>query len=251
MHNLGGQTYLVTGGSRGVGKAIAIELAKASCQVIILARPSVDLDETNSLVQSLSPTSYAVQCDMSSLESIREAAHTILSHTARLDGLIHNAGDIHPITPLLKANSHEWNRSMMVNLIGVQALTSELQSTLRGEHRVRVTTISSGAATRPLPSWSAYCTSKAGLEMWTRCLAEEGRAHHLSAISIAPGIVDTNMQRTIREASEDSFPLHSTFVDYYTNGDLSQPQEVARKMFTLLTTHTMEESGRRYDIRDL
>ena len=66
---------------------------------------------------------------------------------------------------------------------------------MKKSDRCRVTTISSGAAVNSLHSWSAYCVSKAGLEMWTRCLAEEGKSDNISAISVAPGIVDTDATR--------------------------------------------------------
>ena len=113
-----------------------------------------------------------------------------------------------------------------------------LASLLEGEHRVRVSTISSGASLRPLDSWSAYCTAKAGLDMWARCLAHEGAGDNISAISVAPGIVDTGMQADIRSANDDDFPLKSTFVDYHANGDLTNPMDVAEQLLPLLTEHS-------------
>ena len=139
----------------------------------------------------------------------------------------------------------------MVNLVGVQHLTQALHPALKGAHRARVTTISSGAALRPLASWSAYCTAKAGLDMWTRCLAEEGASENISAISVAPGIVDTDMQRTIRSSTAGDFPLLDNFVGYHENGQLTQPGDVAEALFGLITAHTLEQSGHRFDVRDL
>ena len=140
---------------------------------------------------------------------------------------------------------------MMVNLVGVQHLTQRLGAALQGDHRVRVTTISSGAAMRPLASWSAYCTAKAGLDMWTRCLAEEGASQNITAVSVAPGIVDTGMQTAIRSASEEDFPLRANFVGYHEDGQLSDPEHVAAALFPLITAHTVEQSGQRFDVRDL
>ena len=140
---------------------------------------------------------------------------------------------------------------MMVNLVGVQHLTQALHPAMKGAHRVRVTTISSGAALRPIASWSAYCTAKAGLDMWTRCLAEEGATNNISAVSVAPGIVDTDMQTSIRSASPEDFPLLDNFVAYHENGQLTQPDAVASALFDLITAHTLEQSGQRFDVRDL
>ena len=140
---------------------------------------------------------------------------------------------------------------MMVNLLGVQELTSLLSPLFEGGHRVRITTISSGAAVRPIASWSAYCTAKAGLDMWTRCLAAEGAEMNLSAISVAPGIVDTDMQATIRSSTGEDFPLKQNFVGYHEDGQLAQADEVAKKLMSLITEQTMNESGQRFDVRDL
>ena len=251
MSGIEGQTYVVTGASKGIGRAICLELAKAGAIVALLARQSDELNQATQEVQSISPQSFAVACDLANPAMVTGAATEILSMASQLDGLVHNAGDIHPIQPLLEADLSQWSRSMMVNLVGVQHLTQALHPSLKGTHRVRVTTISSGAALRPLASWSAYCTAKAGLDMWTRCLAEEGASENISAVSVAPGIVDTAMQQAIRSAPPEDFPLLDNFVGYHENGQLSQPEDVAVALFGLITAHTLEQSGQRFDVRDL
>ncbi len=251
MGELDGQTYVVTGASKGIGRAVSLELAKAGARVVLLARESPELERATAEVNGESEDSFAVACDLGDGDSIEQAATSILDAIEQVHGLVHNAGEIHPIKPLLKADVAAWSRSMMVNLVGVQHLTQALRPALLGDHRVRVTTISSGAALRPLPSWSAYCTAKAGLDMWTRCLAEEGEADNITAVSVAPGIVDTPMQLAIRSATEDDFPLRDNFVRYHEDGQLAQPETVARALFGLITAHSLEQSGQRFDVRDL
>jgi benzil reductase ((S)-benzoin forming) len=248
---LNDQTYLVTGASKGIGRSISLELARHGAQVILLSRASTELDQTLADVQSSVPSSFAVACDLGEASSIDAAVRHILADISELHGLVHNAGDIHPIKPLFGADTADWTRSMMVNLVGVQHLTQGLASALQGEHRTRVTTISSGAALRPLASWSAYCTAKAGLDMWTRCLAEEGAQHNITAVSVAPGIVDTGMQTAIRSAAPEDFPLLDNFVGYHENGDLSDADTVAKALHDLITAHTEAHSGQRFDVRDL
>lgn len=251
MSEIKGQTYLVTGGSKGIGRSICLELAEHGARVVLLSRASNELDQTLADVQALSPSSFAVPCDLGEPSAIDGAVHNILAEVSELHGLVHNAGDIHPIKPLLGASTGDWTRSMMVNLVGVQHLTQALASVLQGEHRTRVTTISSGAALRPLASWSAYCTAKAGLDMWARCLAEEGAQHNITAVSVAPGIVDTGMQTAIRSATPEDFPLVDNFVGYHENGQLSDAETVAKALYGLITAHTVEQSGQRFDVRDL
>lgn len=251
MGSLEGQTYLVTGASKGIGREVSLALAREGVRVILLSRPSAELNQTLADVQAHSPHSFASPCDLGESSSVASAAQTILSHEDSIHGVVHNAGDIHPIKPLFGADASDWARSMMVNVVGVQHLTQALAPALQGQHRTRVTTISSGAALRPLASWSAYCTAKAALDMWTRCLAEEGAADNITAVSVAPGIVDTDMQTTIRSASEEDFPLRSNFVGYHEDGQLTKPDDVARALLPLITAHTAEQSGQRFDVRDL
>ncbi|MCH1540930.1 MAG: SDR family NAD(P)-dependent oxidoreductase [Candidatus Poseidonia sp.] len=243
-------TYLVTGASKGIGRALSIQLSQAGYRVILLARPSKSLDDALEKVQEYEASSFEVACDLGNASSIEQAVSEIQSRCSSLEGLIHNAGSIAPIKPLLEADGHDWARSMQVNLVGVQQLTSGLTPLLVGENRVRVSTISSGASLRPLGSWSAYCTAKAGLDMWARCLALEGAEHHISAIAVAPGIVDTGMQQDIRSAKPEDFPLRDTFVAYHRDGELTDPNDVATRLLPILTQHTMEQSGQRFDIRD-
>ena len=251
MDSLVGQTYLVTGASKGIGLAICLELAKQHARVVLLARPSAALDQAEALIQTHAPLSFQVACDMSESDSIQAAVQRVCGKVERIDGLVHNAGDIEPIKPMLAISDAVWNRSLMVNLMGVQQLTKGLSSLFEGTHRVRVTTISSGAAVRPISSWSAYCTAKAGLDMWTRCLAVEGADMNISAVSVAPGIVDTDMQATIRSSSAEDFPLVQSFVGYHQDGQLAPADEVAKKLLPLITAQTMEDSGKRFDVRDL
>ena len=87
--------------------------------------------------------------------------------------------------------------------------------------------------------------------MWTRCIPDEGRADGISAVSIAPGIVDTDMQATIRSADKSDFPMVDRFIEFHKNGDLVSPDKVANTLFELMVNHSMEQSGSRFDVRDL
>ena len=247
---MGNKTYLVTGASKGIGRSIARTLAKDGCQVILLARPSNELDEARVEIQALSPSSFSVPCDLAQSESI-DAALQSMEQIKIIDGIVHNAGTITPIQSMFDADDALWERNIYVNITGVQRLTKGLYSKMKASEHCRVTTISSGAALRPLHSWSAYCISKAGLDMWSRCLAEEGANDGITSIAIAPGIVDTDMQLEIRSSSPDDFPMVDSFAGYYRNGDLTDPDDVARKLHPLIVDHTVEQSGQRFDVREL
>ena len=242
--------YLVTGASKGIGKSIALSIARNGSPVIALARKSDDLDSVRDELFELQPDSIAIACDLGVAAQISDAVTQISSKYRHLSGIVHNAGTIHPIENMLDADIGKWSRSLQVNLIGVQDLTNQLNDSIGGVTHTRITTISSGAAKRSIHGWSAYCVSKAGLDMWSMCLAEEGVARNISSLSIAPGIVDTGMQEDIRGANPDSFPSLESFVGYYQNGELTNPDDVAEKLLTFCLG-IKGENGDRLDVRNL
>ena len=243
--------YLVTGASKGLGRALALLLAEQGHNVLALARASSELESIEPLLVHHAPGSASIACDLSQPASIAAAAEAIAQHTQQLAGIVHNAGAIAPVKPMSDVDDASWALSIQVNLIGVQDLTQRLRFMLGGEERSRVTVISSGASLRPIHSWSAYCVSKAGLDMWSRCLAEEGQNDNISSISVAPGVVDTGMQREIRSVPSQDFPSLQTFIDLHEEGHLVSSETVAHQLLDLVTAHTMEQSGLRFDVRDL
>merc|ERR1712157_30278 len=110
-----------------------------------------------------------------------------------------------------------------------------------GAHQTRITAISSGASLRPIASWSAYCVAKAGLDMWVRCVAEEGKHNNISAIAVSPGVVDTGMQADIRSVESRDLPEQSKFVELYTSGQLAKSDQVAAQLLPLITAHRMDQ----------
>ena len=245
------KTYLVTGASKGLGLAICNLLCEKGYIVIGVARESKELRELEKNLKKQSPKSAVYACDFASKQQTNKFITSIIDDYEVIDGVVHNVGVIEPIKPLSNTEISEWEKLIQVNLISVQHLTSGIYSLMKNSERCRVTTISSGAAVNSLHSWSAYCVSKAGLDMWTRCLAEEGKSDNISAISVAPGIVDTGMQKDIRNSNPEDFPMHQRFVDFKEHGDLVAPEIVASQLFELITNQEMNQSGYRYDVREL
>ena len=245
------QVYLVTGASKGLGRSICEVLATNGFTVIAIARNSIELSSLENYLKNINPKSATFACDLSSQNQIALTADKITSDFPLIHGLIHNAGIIGPVGSMFNVKTNLWNETIQVNLLAVQQLTKLLYTSMVKAQRCRVTTISSGAAVNSLESWSAYCTSKAGLEMWTRSLADEGSSHGISAVSVAPGIVDTDMQATIRSVSVNDFPMVERFIGFHNNGDLVAPDVVADSLYELITNHSMDDSGNRFDVREL
>ncbi len=238
-------TWLITGASKGIGRSFVEELVNRGFDVIATARPSSSLEELNEL------TNVTVfSADLANRSEVAELCKNILELNRPLNGVIFNAGQISPIDAIYRVNVDDWSKNIEMNLLSVQHMTKELWPLLCRAERSRITTISSGASLRALESWSAYCVSKAGLDMLAKSIAVEGQLDGISAISIAPGIVDTSMQLTIRSTPDEKFPMRQTFQDYYDNASLSHPKDVAVRLTPLVLEHSMDQSGQRYDIRD-
>lgn len=142
---------------------------------------------------------------------------------------MNNAGVIGPIGTLDRTDPGHWKRCIEVNLLGAYQMTRACLSFLRSR-KGRVITVSSGAALKPLPSWSAYCAAKAGATHMVRVLAEE--EPELTALAFRPGVVDTAMQEEIRRKGPGAMPpkLMEYFQGLKENGKLEAPGVPAKAL---------------------
>jgi len=194
--SLQNKTVLVTGASRGIGRAIAIAAASAGAKVAITARSVVALEETAAAIISVGGSAHVITGDAANDSNIHNTVAGTVATFGRLDVLINNAGIVDPIARVEAAEADEWARCMAVNLTGPALFARYALPHLRAT-KGAIVNISSGAAHRPLEGWAAYCASKAGLWMLTQSLhLEEGEAIDVYAAS--PGTVDTEMQVQIR-----------------------------------------------------
>ena len=151
--------------------------------------------------------------------------------------LINNAGMIPGIGPLSEADAGDLHRALHVGLEAPMQLTAAfLMATERWPARRKVLNISSGLGRQPMASQAAYCAAKAGLDHFTRCVAlEEAIKPNGAAIcSLAPGVIDTDMQTQLRQADASAFPDKETFMGLKDKGLLSSPEEAAGRVLAYL-----------------
>ena len=194
MH-MTGKCVLITGASKGIGAAAARVFAEAGANVALVARNG---DAIADLAGEIGPSAIAIPCDVSrywEMEAAVAACHTAFG---RLDALIGNAGVIEPISMLSGAAPDAWGHTVDINLKGVfNGMRAALPGMIdRGAGTI--ITVSSGAAHTALEGWSAYCASKAGAAMLTRCADLEARGAGLRVMGLSPGTVATDMQREIK-----------------------------------------------------
>lgn len=220
------KTMIVSGASRGIGEAIARESARWKINLILNARSA---DALHSLANELDASGgrvVTVAGDVSDKAVCAAIVNAAVDRFGGVDVLVNNAGILEPVGPLDAADADDWVRNLMVNVAGPVLLTKCALSSLR-ERRGCVINISSGAAVKAVRGWSAYCTSKAALNHFTRMLSAE--YPELTSVAVSPGMTATDMQLMIRERGKGRMPEdeHKRFVDAYNNGELRSPVTVA------------------------
>jgi len=161
----------------------------------------------------------------------------LLTNSLESATLINNAGVIPTIAPLSASDPLELTRALRVGLEAPMLLTAAfLKATLQLNVPRKVLNISSGLGRRPMASQAAYCAAKAGLDHFTRCLAlDEARvANGAKVCSLAPGVIDTDMQTQLRNASPDAFPDQTGFAQLKQSGQLTSAKEAAKRVLVWL-----------------
>jgi len=205
--------YIVTGTTRGLGAALAKRIAAdAENQLIALSRPAVDLGDSAGVARAFD----AIERDIAAQDYAKAV-------------LINNAGIVEPVAPLDRADPEAIERNITVNLTAPLVLMRRFLAATEHVPLRRVINISSGAGRRPIFGWSAYCAAKAGLDMATRVVALEAQVRGVAvdAVSLAPGVIDTGMQGTVRSVSEEDFVDVERFRQMKNEGVLRPADEVA------------------------
>ncbi|SFG83385.1 NADP-dependent 3-hydroxy acid dehydrogenase YdfG [Palleronia marisminoris] len=202
MSDLTGKVVLVTGASRGIGAAAARAFADAGAIVGLIARSK---DEIATLAGELgADRALAITCDITRFWEVSAAVDAMIQSFGRLDVLVNNAGVIEPISPLDETDPEAWGQLIDINLKGAFHGIRAAAPVMKRQGAGTIITISSGAASRPIEGWSAYCASKAGAKMLTEAADLELRGQGLRVMGLSPGTVATDMQKVIKSSDVDN-----------------------------------------------
>ncbi|HET7502280.1 MAG TPA: SDR family NAD(P)-dependent oxidoreductase [Kofleriaceae bacterium] len=202
---LAGGTAVVTGASRGIGRAIALRLAEAGADLALWARGAEALQRVADEVTALGARALPTVCDVADPAAVHHAAEAVRRTLAPVTLVVNNAGAVLR-KPTVEITDGEWRRIMAVNLDGTFHVTRAFLPELTRAGG-RVINISSIAGREGTPLLAAYCAAKHGIVGLTRALAEELRAAKVCVNAICPGSVDTNMLRDgMPGASADMSP---------------------------------------------
>ncbi|PKR82047.1 hypothetical protein CW751_01540 [Brumimicrobium salinarum] len=228
--------YIITGTSSGIGNALAKFYLNKGEQVIGISRNNTITHENFK----------HIACDLSDKQQLHDLA--LLQHVKKEDypvRLINNAGIIGDIKRSHQLTLTHYADMAMVNLVAPQFLSTYVLQTFGFEQVDMIINISSGAGERPVPSWGAYCATKAGIDLFAKTLAAEIKelGHNTKVYNVSPGVVDTKMQSNIRSSEEKHFSGRQNFVDLKENNELRTAQEVAVLLNEFIETEHPEEEG--------
>jgi len=230
---MGNGFYLITGTSRGIGRALAQKISNEGNTVLGVSRRRPD--------ELTSERYHHMSFDLSETSRIHEIVEKVdeTVDARRLDFLclVNNASATEPVGPIEKCPPAEIDTHVRIGLIAPMILSSLFMQKFAGERiRKKVAFISSGAAFRSLRDESVYCGSKAGLNMFAQCigLEQESSEFGFEVVSIGPGMVDTSMQMAIRSKTSDEFAMADYFRKAFEDGRLQEPGKVAERIYEVL-----------------
>lgn len=191
---LDGRIALITGASRGIGRASAIALAKAGAHVILTARTVGGLEETDDEIKKIGGTATLVPMNLRDFDAIDRLGASIYERWGKLDALLGNAGVLGTLTPLAQLGPKVFQEVMEVNVTANWRLIRSMDPLLRQSDAGRVLFVSSGAAKKHTPYWGAYAVSKAALEMLALTYAAECVTSNVKVNLLNPGPMRTAMR---------------------------------------------------------
>ena len=198
MNDLAGKAVLITGASKGIGRAAALAFAEAGANVLAMARSEAPLKELCDEAEKFPGSCAYFAGDVANVEDMERAVSQCVSTFGSLDILINNAGLIDPISRLENSDPAAWANVMSVNVNGVYYGARFAIPQMKRQGGGTIINISSGAAHGALEGWSHYCASKAAVYSLTKCLHKEEGENGIRVCGLSPGTVATDMQVDIK-----------------------------------------------------
>ena len=252
MTLLRGQVAIVTGGGKGLGRAVAEALAGLGASVVIASRNAPELDDVVKDIRKAGGHALAQTADVADDRQVQELVLATERWVGPATILVNNAGMVDPVAPLARSDPALWLRNISINIGGTYLPTRAVLPGMLERAAGRIVNISSGSATRPSAGWTAYAAAKAGVVQMTRSLGLEVAGTGVTACAYDPGAMDTEMQERLRSLPASEFPRADEFRQMEREGRLIDPKRAAR-VVAYLALPTTQRNGQalQYDDPEL
>lgn len=218
-YSLAGQVALVTGASRGIGRAIALSLAEAGAQVVVnYARSAESAEAIVAQIEAAGGSAIALQADVAQADQVDALISGTLEKFGRIDILVNNAG-ITRDTLLLRMKPEDWQAVIDLNLTGVFLCTRAVAKGMLKQRSGRIINIASVAGQMGNPGQANYSAAKAGVIGFTKTIAKEMASRGITVNAVAPGFIATDMT--------DDLPNTEEILKFIPLGRFGQPDDIA------------------------
>jgi dehydrogenase/reductase SDR family member 4 len=222
--SLEGKVAVVTGGSRGIGKAIALQLADAGADVVVCSRKLEDLEKVAAEIRAMGRKSLAVTMHNREVDSIKNAVDAVVKEFGRIDILVNNAATNPGMGFLVDMEEKMYDQIMVTNLKGYTIMSQLVGKIMREQKSGNIINISSVGGVSPDNGLGLYCISKAGIGMLTRALAKEMGQFNIRVNCIAPGVTRTKFSKALWSNE----PLLKQEMTHMPLQRIAEPEEMGR-----------------------
>jgi len=223
MFSLKDRAAIVSGGSKGIGKAIAFKYAEAGANVVICSRKKDNLDSAVAEAKSSGLDIVGIECHTGDIKSIQHVVDCTIEKFGKIDVLVNNAAANPYYGPILNSEDSHWEKIWEVNVKGYFNFIKACSSSMEQNKYGKIINVSSVAAKTPLDGLGVYNISKAAVVMLTKVLAKEMAASNIQVNTLAPGIIKTDFSKALWKNKS----VYNEIIKSIPQGRMGEPEDIS------------------------
>lgn len=242
MHDLLGKISIVTGSAMGIGKEIALRLARDGSDIVVVDIEKELAHKVLQEIQLMGRKSLFFEVDVTRWDQVKAMVDEVLGNFKKVDILVNNAGIVGPVVPVWEYRVEDWDRIMEINMKGTFLCCKAIISSMLQQKSGRIVNIASMSGKEGNPRMSAYSSSKAAVIAFTKALAKEVAQQNIIVNCIAPALIETRMLKIMGEEQREFL------LSKIPMGRFGKPSEVSALVKFLVSDECSFSTGHCYDL---